>query len=92
VGDYVQLAGGPTRGADDDSTFVVRANGAVVGGLQSARWLRDNPLAAMPAEPGDTIFVPEQLDKTTFLQNAKDWTQILAQFALGAAALKTLGN
>jgi protein involved in polysaccharide export with SLBB domain len=92
VGDYVQLAGGPTRGADDDSTFVIRANGAVVGGLQSARWLGANPLVALPAEPGDTIFVPERLDKTTFLQNAKDWTQILAQFALGAAALKTLGN
>ena len=34
--------------------------------------------------------VPEELDKTTFVQYAKDWTQILAQFALGVAAFVTL--
>ena len=43
-----------------------------------------------PALPGDTLFVPEELDKTTFVQHAKDWTQILAQFALGVAAFVTL--
>ena len=42
------------------------------------------------AEAGDTIFVPEELDKTTFVQHAKDWTQILAQFALGVAALNSI--
>ncbi len=46
----------------------------------------------MPALPGDTLFVPEELDKTTFVQHAKDWTQILAQFALGVAAFVTLTN
>ena len=48
--------------------------------------------SALPALPGDTLFVPEQLDKTTFVQHAKDWTQILAQFALGVAAFVTLTN
>jgi hypothetical protein len=32
------------------------------------------------------------MDKTTFLQYAKDWTQILAQFALGVAAIQVLGD
>jgi protein involved in polysaccharide export with SLBB domain len=94
LGEYLQLAGGPTRGADDNSTFVVRANGSVVSERQSSGWLGlgNGKLAGMPAQPGDTIFVPEKLDKTTWTQDVKDWTQILAQFALGAAALKTLGN
>ncbi|RYE70675.1 MAG: hypothetical protein EOO81_07560, partial [Oxalobacteraceae bacterium] len=40
---------------------------------------------------GDNI-PPEELNKTTFMQEAKDWTQILYQFGLGAAALKTIKN
>jgi hypothetical protein len=30
------------------------------------------------------------MDKTTFMQHAKDWTQILSQFALGVAAIQVL--
>ncbi len=44
------------------------------------------------AEPGDTVFVPEEINKTTFVQNAKDWTQILYQFGLGMAAIHTIGK
>ena len=40
------------------------------------------------AGPGDAIFVPEEIDKTTFLQAAKDWTQVLFQFGLGIARVK----
>ncbi len=92
LADYIGLAGGPTRGADDASTFVIRANGAVVSNLQNKGFfggLQGN-FEGLPALPGDTLFVPEELDKTTFLQAAKDWTQILYQFGLGAAAFVTL--
>ena len=92
--DYLRLAGGPTRGADEDSTFVIRANGSVVSGLQTSSWLGfgGNSFGNLAALPGDTVYVPEKLDKTTFIQNAKDWTQIMYQFALGAAAVKTFKN
>jgi protein involved in polysaccharide export with SLBB domain len=89
VTDYVKLAGGPTRGADDGSTFVVRANGGVVSARQ-ARGLFGNGNLDVPALPGDTVFVPEEMDKMTFLQSAKEWTQILYQFGIGAAALQTI--
>jgi len=89
VEDYLRLAGGPTRGADRNSTYVVRANGSVVSGLQGGGWFSTrNALSSLNAEPGDTIFVPEEQDKTTFIQNAKDWTQILYQFGLGIAGIK----
>ena len=47
-------------------------------------------------QPGDSIFIPEVVDRRTpytqFIQGAKDWTAILYQFGIGAAALKTLKN
>jgi len=91
IDDYMNLAGGPTRGADQSSVFVIRANGSVVSSPQGSGWLSSKrDLATVKAEPGDTVFVPEEINKTTFVQNAKDWTQILYQFGLGLAGLKAV--
>ena len=93
VDDYLRLAGSPTRGADKTSIFVVRANGSVVSAQQTeGGWFgvggsRINELATLP---GDTIFVPEESNKTTFLQSAKDWTQVLYQLGLGIASIKVI--
>ena len=42
------------------------------------------------------MFVPEVVDRRTaytqFVDGAKDWTQLLFQLGLGAAAVKTLRN
>ncbi len=96
IGDFLRLAGGPTRGADAESVFVIRANGSVVSNLQQKTgWFSgsgNSGLTNVAALPGDTVFVPEEMDKTTFTQKLKDWTQILSQFGLGLAAIKTLGN
>ncbi len=92
VEDFLRLAGGPTKGADTGSTFVIRANGSVVSARQAnTGWFsRGTGLAGVMAEPGDTLFVPEELNKTTFVQDAKDWTQIFYQFGVGLAAIRTL--
>jgi len=62
----------------------------VVSESQSAGWFSSDKLAGTPALPGDTIFVPEEINRTTFIQNVKDWTQILFQLGLGVAAFKSL--
>ena len=69
--------------------FVIRANGSVVSNLQTKGWLstRSGEFVGTTAQPGDTIFVPEEINKTTFVQGAKDWTQILYQFGLGIAGI-----
>lgn len=93
IDDFLKLAGGPTRGADPGSIFIIRANGSVVNNRESAGfWSRSatSGLANVRAEPGDTIFVPEEMDKTTFTQHAKDWGQIVSQFGLGIAAIIAL--
>ena len=93
LSDFLKLAGGPTRGADADSSFVLRANGSVVSARQrSSGWLSVGGIEGLQAEPGDTIFVPESMDKTTFIQAAKDWTQIFANFGLGIAAIHSIQN
>jgi protein involved in polysaccharide export with SLBB domain len=89
---YLALAGGPTRGADKNSIFMIRANGSVVSAQQGASfWHSSSDFSVAVVQPGDTIFVPEELNKSTFVQDAKDWTQILYQFGLGLAGIKSLG-
>ncbi len=90
VDDYLRLAGGPTKGADEGSVFLIRANGDVVSARQTAGvFNRAGEIRRLAAEPGDTIFVPEEMNKATFTQSAKEWTQILFQFGLGVAGIRS---
>lgn len=91
VKDYLNLAG-TTTSADTDNVFVMRVDGTVVSG-DSQGWFLGK-IGGVEVMPGDTIVVPEKLDNQTvwskFTQGARDWTQILANLGLGAAAVKTL--
>ena len=90
LGEYLARAGGPTDAAEADSVFVVRANGSVASARQGGYWTGRSRFEAETALPGDTVFVPERLDRVTFVQGAKDWTQILYQLGVGLAALLTI--
>ncbi|MDE2344725.1 MAG: SLBB domain-containing protein [Betaproteobacteria bacterium] len=89
VSDYLKMAG-TSREADTDATFVLRADGTVVA--DNGSWFTS--VASTTVLPGDIIVVPEKLDLqtgwTAFMSGAKDWTTILFNFGLGAAAIKTL--
>lgn len=97
VSEYIEKAG-PGREADLDAAMLIRADGSVLSNKSSRSWLGLGNSAFMSTRvnPGDSVFVPEVLDRrnayTVFMQGAKDWTSILYQFGLGAAALKTLRN
>jgi polysaccharide biosynthesis/export protein len=87
--DYIRRAGGGTRTADRRHAFVVRADGSVVSKSGAGSWFGSG-LDSVRLMPGDTIVIPEQLSRTAFIKGLRDWTQILYQFTLGAAALRTL--
>lgn len=91
VKDYLKMAG-TTSDADLENVFVLRVDGTVVS-ADSQGWFFGS-IGGLEVMPGDTIVVPEKLDKQTawtkFTQGAREWTQILANFGLGAAAIKTL--
>jgi len=91
VKDYLKVAG-TTSDADVDNAFVLRVDGTVVS-ADSQGWFFGK-IGGLEVMPGDTIVVPEKIDKLTawtrFTQGAREWTQILANFGIGIAAVKTL--
>lgn len=89
VGDYLGKAGGPTRDGDESDVYLVRADGVVFSSRQGGMMF--GSFGGREAMPGDTVVVPEKLEKYNFTKDLKDWTQIFYQFAIGIASLKTLG-
>jgi protein involved in polysaccharide export with SLBB domain len=95
VQDYIDRAG-LTREADLDEVIIIRADGSAEATPKGI--LRKNLWGASVLDkklyPGDSVFVPEVVDKrtsyTAFIQGAKDWTQLIYQMGLGAVAVKTL--
>lgn len=89
VGEYLRLSGGATRDGDKGRSFVIRADGSTLSS-QSFHGLFSGGLDTEQLMPGDTVIVPEKLDKGAVLRGFKDWTQIVGTFVLGAAAVKVL--
>jgi protein involved in polysaccharide export with SLBB domain len=91
AGQYLRTAGGPNRNADRKQIFIIRADGSVLSRqyLDHTLWT-DDKFDHQVIYPGDTIVVPEQLNKTTLLRGLTDWSQVFSQFALGAAAINLL--
>jgi len=89
VNAYLRNTGGPTRDADSGRAFVVRANGAVVS-KDAASKFWGGGFDSMVMMPGDALIVPPNLDKGAGLRNFKDWSQILFNFGLAAAAINVL--
>ena len=89
VGDYMKLAGGPSRDADKKHIFIVRADGSVVSRTtNSGVW--GNTFEAAKMNPGDTVVVPEKTLRPTVLRGFLDWSQLFSQLALGVAAVSVI--
>ena len=87
ISDYLQKAGGVGRYGDARNLYMLRANGETVGRGQD--WLSAS-ITGLEVYPGDTIVVPEEFDRTTLVTKIKDYSQILLNFGLGAAAVHVL--
>jgi protein involved in polysaccharide export with SLBB domain len=89
AGAYLHMAGGPNREADRGQTFILRADGSVIGRRQKqsvfSSGFEDERLY-----PGDSIIVPEKRIKPGPMSAFLAWSQMFSQFALGAAAINEL--
>lgn len=89
VADYLEQSGLAT-GADRDGVILLRADGSAMS--NSSSW--GNAVMRSAVMPGDTIVLPERLDRETawsaVIRNTKDLTQIFYQLGIGAAGLKVL--
>jgi protein involved in polysaccharide export with SLBB domain len=82
AGDYLEKAGGPTKTADEKSIYVVKANGEILASAQSKGLF--NNFENTVLMPGDTIVVPENLDRVPTLKLIKDVTDIVFKIATTA--------
>lgn len=94
--DYVRMAGGFARYADESSTFVLKVDGSarkLDRGFMG--WIDSQPRWEKTAfgehvreiEPGDVIVVPEKFDRIAWLREIRDITQILMNTAVVAATV-----
>jgi len=94
VGDIIKSAG-LTEDAEPSQAFVLRADGSIVA-RRDRSGLFGGGFEGLAVMPGDTVVVPAQIDRESgynfTVRAMKDWTQILANLGLGAAAIKTLSN
>ena len=90
VCDYLLLAGGASREADRGQEFVLRADGSVISRSRNQPMLASSNFDKMRLYPGDTIVVPEKMVHASTMRELMNWTQLLSQFSLGAAAVNII--
>lgn len=80
VSGYIKKTGGLTRTADRGEIYILKVDGTA---KKAGGWGFDSA----SLDPGDTIVVPQEVEKTFWLREVKDITQILYQIAVTAGVL-----
>lgn len=97
---YLKKAGGPTSEAEDDEIYVIRADGTVQSRQASSlgfRWSEEaakwsfGGFMSMNLDPGDTVVVPQRLEKIAWMRDIKDIATIIGNIALAAGVLVAAG-
>ncbi|MDI6889354.1 MAG: SLBB domain-containing protein [Thermodesulfovibrionales bacterium] len=90
---YIDLAGGYTENADKKRVYILKADGTAVrpgGGFLGISWSKDSnrwEIGGQELDPGDTIVVPEKIERIAWMREIRDLTQILYQIAVTAGVL-----
>jgi protein involved in polysaccharide export with SLBB domain len=85
VKEYIAQVGGPTNHADLKHIYVIKVNGSALSGRGALLFGRG--VASARLDPGDTIVVPEDLERVPWLKTVKDISTILGNFALMAGVI-----
>jgi protein involved in polysaccharide export with SLBB domain len=97
---YLDKTGGPTRDAEDGEIYIVKVDGTVFSRQQTSFAFQWNdtaeswsfgPFLSTKLEPGDTMIVPQKLERIAWLREIKDITTIMSQIALTAGVLIAAG-
>ncbi len=96
VSGYIKLAGGYTENSDKKRVYILKADGTAMqprSSFLNISWNKDSnswEIGSQDIEPGDTIVVPEKLEKIAWMREIKDITQILYQIAVTVGVLGVL--
>ena len=99
VAEYLRKAGGPTGNAEDDEIYVIRADGTVESRQQGGYGLGWNKegrkwtygFMSLPLDAGDTLVVPQKLEKTAWMRDLKDIAIIIGNLGIAAGVLVAAG-
>lgn len=83
VSGYLNEAGGMTDDAQESELYVLKVDGSAIS-KKSDRGFFGGGLLSSNLHPGDTIVVPEKIERVSWLKEIKDITQILFQIAATA--------
>jgi Capsule biosynthesis GfcC len=87
VNSYLQKAGGPVNDAEASEMYIIRADGTVFSRLQVSGIHWSDAFLSSSLEAGDTLVVPQKLERVSWMREIKDITQILANVALTAGTV-----
>ncbi|MDD2539977.1 MAG: SLBB domain-containing protein [Desulfuromonadaceae bacterium] len=96
VDSYLQKAGGPVNDAESSEMYIIRMDGTVFSRQQSSfgiHWSDEGnhwsvgSFLSSSLEAGDTLVVPQKLERISWMREIKDITQILANVALTAGTV-----
>ncbi|MBI5643611.1 MAG: SLBB domain-containing protein [Deltaproteobacteria bacterium] len=87
VSEYLQKAGGLTGNAEFNETYILKIDGTAVSRRQKKGFFGLGGFMSSRIDPGDTIVVPEKVERVAWLRETKDITQILYQIAVTAGVL-----
>jgi hypothetical protein len=88
VEEYLLQAGGMAEDAEEDDLYVLKVDGTAVSQRNHAGLFRDFESSTL--DPGDTVVVPEDVDRIAWLRNVRDITQILYQIAVATGVVIAL--
>jgi len=88
--EYLRYAGGPTREADRGQTFILRADGSVFSRSEKQSVFASGSFDNVRLYPGDTVVVPEKMIRPSALREVAEWTQLMSQLSISAAALDVI--
>ena len=97
---YLSKSGGATRDAEEDDMYIVKADGTVVSRHQTSlgfNWNDDTKswyfgsFLSTQMQPGDTLVVPQKLERTAWMREIKDIASILGNIALTAGVIIAAG-
>lgn len=82
---YLRKAGGLTGESDEDELYILKVDGTAISRREADGFMRS--FMSVKLDKGDTIVVPEKIDRISYMREAKDITQILFQIATTAGIL-----
>jgi len=86
AGNYLHMAGGPNRTADFKRSFIIRADGSVVGRVAAGGpW--SSSFKDLSMHPGDSIVIPEKIYNPASMSGLINAVTMFSQLAVGGGTV-----